>query len=224
MKRLKIFNYAVVGVTGALIIFFAVWRQQSFIKTLPTLVTLLVMLLSARANRYTFLLGGLNAAVYGIVYIGEGLYFSAMSSILISFPIQIFSFFNWKRHSSGIVSTRFASLSPKWLSVALLSLVPAWAAAYFGLSSFISGSYPVVDCYLFVAGILVSVLSALRFIEAQYINAVSCLVNLTLWIVITTQNPANINYVFISCYNLIMVVESAVTWTKKYREQIKDRC
>ena len=105
-----------------------------------------------------------------------------------------------------------------------MSLVPAWAAAYFGLSSFISGSYPVVDCYIFVAGILVSVLSALRFIEAQYINAVSCMVSLTLWIVITTQNPANINYVFISCYNLIMVVESAVTWTKKYREQIKDRC
>jgi hypothetical protein len=40
-----------------------------------------------------------------------------------------------------------------------------------------------------------------------------------MWGMITAQNPENINYVFIAVYNLIMVTESAVIWTKKYKKQ-----
>ena len=219
MKTLKIFNYAVVAVTGASILFFAILRQQSFIKTLPTMVTLLVMLLSARANRYTFLLGGLNSLVYAYVYWGTGVYFSACSAVLISFPLQMVSFFNWKKHASNKTGTNFVCLSAKKTVLVLLLLIPAWAVAYFGLGSHIKGSYPALDCYLFVASILCSVLSALRIIQSPYINAVSCVLNLTMWGMITAQSPENINYVFISLYNLIMVTEAAVVWTKKYKEQ-----
>lgn len=219
MKALKIFNYTVVAVTGILILTFAILRQQAFFKTLPTLVTLFVMLLSARANRYTFLLGGCNSVVYGLVYWGEGLYFSMLSALLISFPIQIFSFFHWKKNQTETVSTRFRRLSYPALALTLLSMIPAWAISYFALSAFVAGSYPVLDCYLFVSGLAVSVLSALRYIEAPYLNTVACVLNLGLWIAITVQTPSNINYVFISCYNLIMVAESMVTWTQKYQKQ-----
>ena len=219
MKALKIFNYAVVAVTGALILYFAISRQQSFIKTLPTMVTLLVMLLNARANRYTFLLGGLNSAIYGYVYFTEGLYFSACLALIVSFPLQMISFFNWKKHAKNKTGTDFVCLSVKKTVLVLLTLLPAWAAAYFGLGSVVGGNYPVIDCYVFVAGILVTVLSALRIIQSPYINAVSCVLSLVMWGMITAQNPENINYVFISLYNLIMVVESAIVWTKKYKEQ-----
>ena len=219
MKALNVFNYAVVAITGALILFFAITRQQGFIKTLPTMVTLLVMLLNARANRYTFLLGGLNSLVYGYVYFCEGIYFSACSAILMSFPLQMLSFFNWKKHASDKTGTNFVCLSAKKTVLVLLSLIPAWAIAYFGLGTFIKGNFPVLDCYIFVAGILVTVLQTMRIVQSPYINAVSCVLGLVMWGMITAQSPENINYVFISLYNLIMVTEAAVVWTKKYKEQ-----
>ena len=222
MKALKVFNYAVVAITGALVLFFAITRQQGFIKTLPTMVTLLVMLLNARANRYTFLLGGLNSLVYAYVYFCAGIYFSACSAALMSFPLQIISFFNWKKHASDKTGTDFVCLSAKKTVLVLLSLIPMWAVAYIGLGSFIKGNFPVLDCYLFVASILVTVLSAMRIIQSPYINAVSCILNLTMWGMITVQSPENINYVFIGLYNLIMVIESAVIWTKKYKSQKDD--
>ena len=49
--------------TAILIIVFSIIRKQSFLKTLPTLVTLIVQLLLARANRFAFLLGG---TIYGM--------------------------------------------------------------------------------------------------------------------------------------------------------------
>ena len=78
-------------------------------KTLPTLVTLAVQILLMSANKYAFLLGGTNAAIYGIVYIITGIPFSAVSALLISFPLQIYSFFNWSKNSKG------KSVELRWL-------------------------------------------------------------------------------------------------------------
>jgi len=67
LKRLAwILDYALMAAIAALIIVFAVLREQSFLKTLPTLITLVVLVLLANANRFAFLLGGTNALLYGI--------------------------------------------------------------------------------------------------------------------------------------------------------------
>ena len=136
-----------------------------------------------------------------------------------SFPLQMLSFFNWKKHASDKTGTNFVCMSAKKTVLVLLSLIPAWAIAYFGLGTFIKGNFPVLDCYIFVAGILVTVLTSMRIVQSPYINAVSCVLGLVMWGMITAQSPENINYVFISLYNLIMVTEAAVVWTKKYKEQ-----
>ena len=57
MKLKKLINdYLLTLAAAVLIIVFAILREQSFLKTLPTLVTLVVQLLLVRANRYAFLL------------------------------------------------------------------------------------------------------------------------------------------------------------------------
>jgi len=98
IKLKKIFiDYIPMALTAVLIIVSAIINNQSFIKTLPTLVTLIVQLMSSRANRYAFLIGGTNAILYSIAPFSEGLYFSVMTCLCISSPIQYFSFFVWKR-------------------------------------------------------------------------------------------------------------------------------
>ena len=70
---------------------------QKFIKVLPVVVSLFVVLLSAHANRYTFLIGAVNSVIYSVGYIMERLYASVASALLLSFPIQIVSFVLWKK-------------------------------------------------------------------------------------------------------------------------------
>ena len=112
MKTRKwLINYIPTLLAAALILYFAVAREQSALKTLPTLVTLCVQLLLVSANRYAFLLGGLNALIYGAAYFSEGLYFSMVSAVLISAPIQLFSFIRWGKNRRKDNSTALKRLS-----------------------------------------------------------------------------------------------------------------
>jgi nicotinamide mononucleotide transporter PnuC len=207
---------------GIMIIVFATINKQSFIATLPTLITLVVMIMSVRANRYAFLVGASNCVLYAIAYISEGVYFSAASAFLVSMPIQIFSFFVWSKHKTG--KTKSKLIRMKWwqLTLAVAAIFPAWAGCYFGISGFIGGNQPLLDSLVFVLGLLISVLTAFRFIEGQYLNIISSLIGLVMWIVIVLESPSNINFVIISCYNLFRTAQGAVIWTSLYVKQKKE--
>ena len=206
---------------AVLILVFAFWKEQTVLKTLPTLITLVVQILMAHANRYGFLLGGCNAALYGIGYLTEGLYFSAGSSILFSFPMQIWSFFHWKKHSSGqTVELRVLRLRFRVLTVA--GTLAGWFFCLFVLRPLFSDAvFPELDAYLFVSGVVVTVLMGFRIVEAQYLNLISGVLNLILWILIVIKDPADMNYLIISVYNLIRTAEAAVRWTVQYLRQTK---
>ena len=70
-------------------------------KTLPTIVTLFVQLLMMSANRYAFLLGGCNSVIYGIVYFMEGVPFSGISALVLSFLAK--SYTDAPRYTSYII-------------------------------------------------------------------------------------------------------------------------
>ncbi len=219
----QIFDYALMGALAIVILYFAIVREQSFIKTLPTLVTLVVQLFLVRASRYAFLLGGANSLLYGLSYFSEGLYFSLVSAVLISAPIQFYSFFVWRKNADR-KNPDLRFLGVKRLGIAMGVSLLAWGGCYFGLSGlFATAAYPLIDTYLFVMGITVSVLAARQFVDSQYINIISCLLSVVLWILLTVKNPANFNYIIISAYNLFRVSQAAVNWTKKYRKAKAER-
>jgi hypothetical protein len=49
-------------------------------------------------------------------------------------------------------------------------------------------------------------------------NILSIVLGLLLWILLTVQDPANFNYVIIYVYNLYRIIQTSVSWTKKYRQ------
>ena len=214
-KAQKIFDYALIAAMAILIIVVAVVREQTFIKTLPTLITLIVQLMVVRVNRFAYLLGGVNALLYGISYYSEGLYFSLISTCLMSALLQFCSFASWsKKAKTGAPLLRF--LGFKKIVLVIGVLLVGWGICVFGLSHlFTSSTYPVLDTYLFVAGVISALLVAWRYVEAQYLNIVSMVVSVVLWGLLTVRNPANFNYVLINMYNLYRVIQGAVSWTKK---------
>ena len=223
-KKRLIIDYLPAMLTAVLIIVFSYLRQQTFIKTLPTLVTLVVQILLSYANRFGFLLGGINALVYGISYFDEGLYFSFVSAVLISAPIQIYSFLNWSKKQIKANRTELKLLSPKMRIAIIGGTVAAWLAVFFGLSGlFVTAQLPAFDSFSFVAGTVVSLLAAFRYVESQYLSAFSCCMAIIMWIIICTRNPSNVNYLIISVYNLFMILKAAINWTEQYIEDKKER-
>ncbi len=232
MKNKKInkniyLRYIPMSFAAAFILFFAVKNAlyppegqeielwYLIFKTIPTLVTLFVQILLISANRYAFLLGGCNSVLYSIVYFIEGIPFSAISALAVSFTLQIYSFFHWGKNSkSGQVSLRW--LPAKYKVITAAAAIGLWALCYFWLSRYMVLRIPLLDTITFSLGIICTVLSAVRYIESQYINIISCTLSLIMWIILTVQNPSNANYVIISIYNLYCVAQSAINWTLIY--------
>lgn len=222
-KKELFIDYIPTILVGIMIIAFAIRNGQTVIKTLPTLITLVVLIMSVRANRYAFLVGASNCVLYTIAYMSEGVYFSAASAFLVSMPIQIFSFFVWSKHKSG--KTKSELIRMKWwqLLLSIVAIFPAWAGCYFGISGLIGGNEPLLDSLVFILGLLISALVAFRFIEGQYFNIVSCLIALAMWIAIFIEDPSNVNFVIISCYNLFRTVQAAINWTVLYLKRKNEK-
>ncbi len=198
--------------TAILILFFAIYRDQSLLKTLPTLITLVVQLLLVKANRVAFLIGGANAVLYGLSFFSESLYFSALNAVAFSGPIQFFSYFVWKRKTQRGKNCIGTITMPVRLLILVL-IILGWVACFKYIGPrFLSGRFMVADSLIFVIGIIVPILSAFGYVDAQYINIVSSAVSLGMWIAITIEEPQNINFVLISVYNLFRVTEAAVSW------------
>lgn len=213
-KKTLWIDYVPTVITAGLIIIFAVIREQSFIKTLPTLVTLIVQLLLVRANRSAFLLGGANSLLYGVSFFCESLYFSAFNAVAINAPIQFFSYFNWKKKSvEGKPRIRTLAMPVRVKLICAISV--AWVLCFRFLGPLISrGRFIVADSLVFIIGVVVPILSALGFVDSQYLNIVACTVSLGMWTTITVEEPQNINFALIAAYNLFRVSEAAVTWTR----------
>lgn len=219
-KQKHLLNHIPLAVAACLILYFAVLREQSFLKTLPTLITLVVQVLLVTANRYAFLLGGTNALLYTFVYLTDRLYFSAVSALFISFPVQIFSFFHWGRHKTEKNRTALKALSRAKRMLFLCILLVGYCICFFGLSRFFTDAvYPQLDILCFTLGTAVTFLSALRFIESQYVSLCSSVIQTIMRILITADSPENCNYVIISVYNCFRITQAVIGWTKQYLAQ-----
>ena len=220
MKHKKFWlEWLPMGVCAVAILVCAFVFRQKWYKVLPTLNTLVILLLSARVDRRSFLLGGINAALYGIGYFTEGLYFSVINCLLVSMPLQLFSFFNWKKHADGN-STKLRTLGWKGEIIVIVSSAVGCLLCHWLLLPFFGGGQKqaVLDIFLFVIGLVITVLSMLRYVEAPYYNLVSSTANLVMWTLICAGNVANLNYLIMAVYSLFRVSQSAITWTKQYKK------
>ncbi|MBR2466218.1 MAG: nicotinamide mononucleotide transporter [Clostridia bacterium] len=210
-----------IAITGILLIACSIVFKQKFIKLLPTLVSLIVMLLSARVSRFAFLLGGLNSALYSVGYFMERLYPSAVSALAFSFPIQIASFILWSKNQTEKKEVKVRRLNKKSGSVLLVASVAGWIVSFLVYRELGTKSL-VLDNTIFVLGILITVMQMLRFIESPFLNVISLMVGIVQWTVLTIENTANINYLIYHVYCFYFAVVAIFEWIRIYKGQITD--
>lgn len=220
MKLGNIYKYVLICITAVAIAVAAVLTGCPVYRVIPLFVSLLVMYLQTRASRFSFLLGGCNAAYYSVVYAALGLYGMALYSALMACPIQIFTYIRWKKHAYKH-SALLKRLSWKQRILAVVGFGALWAVLYLILSSLGSG-YLILDNTVSVIGVAANVASLMYLIEFPYIQSLSHTLNIVLYIQMVQNDPRQWTFLIYTIYALVCALISAVYMQKLYNWQKKE--
>ena len=207
----------IIAVTFCLILVSGILTRQNPLFMIPLFVSLGVMALHADVNRTAYLIGGINACIYGIVYICMGLYASAASALLFSSPLQLVTFLNWKRKAYG-KATIFKKLTIKARIILASCAVLGFFIQQFVLTQ-LGSDYAILDNIASLVGIASSILSLLGYIEYIYLQILGTVLTIALNVQVTMTNPAHSTYLIYSLYCIYCLVLAFSNVRKLYKEQ-----
>lgn len=217
MKKSKI---ALIVVTGIAILVAGILYKQEFFLMIPLFVSLFVMSFQSEANRIGPLIGSINSLIYTAAYIYMGVYASAASAILFSFPVQLMTFFRWKKNAYKKTAI-FRKMTTKMRIIRSIAFVVAWGviAVIFKQLDY---EYAILDSCTLIFGFVIPVLTMLAYIEYTYLWIVQCIVGVFLNIQMVINDPKETTYLIYGVYALICVIGAFINVQKFYKEQQKN--
>ena len=217
LPRTMVLTLVLMGLTAVGITVTGIWFEQSFWRMLPLYISLIVMLLSTRVNRYCLLLGSLNSLLYAAAYFYYGWYGQMASAVALSFTTQMVTFIRWTRKPYGN-STVFRRLT---LRGRLLLTVAAAILTVGGvvLLRYLGASNSLLDGAITILGIVVIVLQFLSYMEYIFVNILSATLQLVLYVMLMPTQPEQSTFLVYTVYCLVCIAFAAVRVHKLYCEQ-----
>ena len=206
-----------IAVTGAAILVAGIVCKQEFFLMIPLFISLFVMGFQSEANRVGALCGAVNSLIYTGAYIYMGVYASAASAFLFSFPVQLMTFFRWKKNAykKTVVFRRMSNKMRVMLSAALLALWAGLAAVFMHLDY----EYAVLDSISFILGFVVPVLTMLAYVEYTYLWIVTAAVTLLLSVQMVMVDYKQTTYLIYAVYCFYCIICAFINVRKFYKEQ-----
>lgn len=206
-----------IGITGAAILVAGLVCRQEFFLMIPLFISLFVMGFQSEANRVGALCGAVNSLIYTGAYIYMGVYASAASALLFSFPVQLMTFFRWKKNAykKTAVFKRMSNKMRIVLSAVLLVLWTVLAVLFIHLDY----EYAVLDSISFILGFVVPVLTMLAYIEYTYLWIVTAVVTLLLSVQMVIVDYKQTTYLIYAVYCFYCIVSAFINVRKFYKEQ-----
>ncbi len=207
----------IIAVTGIAILIAGILCKQEFFLMIPLFISLFVMAFQSEANRYGALAGALNSLIYTAAYIYMGVYASAASAVLFSFPIQLMTFFRWKKNAykSTVV---FKKMTKKIRMISFIALIAMWSALA-GLFYYLNYEYALLDSITFILGFVVPILTMLAYIEYTYLWLVQAAVGLLLSAQMVVNDYKETTYLIYSVYCVYCIICAFINVRKFYIEQ-----
>lgn len=218
MKKSKIL---IIALTGAAILVAGILCKQEFFLMIPLFVSLFVMAFQSEANRTGALIGSINSLIYTAAYIYMGVYGSAASALLFSFPIQLMTFFSWKKRAYKKTAV-FRVMTAKQRTVFFTALLVLWAgltAVFYHLKY----EYALLDSISFILGFVVPLLTMGAFIEYTYLWIVQGFVGLLLNVQMVMNDYRQTTYLIYGVYAFYCVICAFINVRKFYLEQQKTK-
>ena len=208
-----------IAVTGAAILVAGIVCKQEFFLMIPLFISLFVMGFQSEANRVGALCGAINSLIYTVAYIYMGVYASAASAFLFSFPVQLMTFFRWKKNAYK-KTVVFRRMSNKMRLICSSGLLIAWAvlAAVF---MHLDYEYAVLDSISFILGFVVPVLTMFAFVEYTYLWIVTAVVTLLLSVQMVIVDYKQTTYLIYAVYCFYCIICAFISVRKFYKEQTR---
>lgn len=202
----------------------AIATKQNFFLVLPLYISIIIMFMQAKVNRFAFILGSINSIYYGVLnLVIYKVFASAMQCFLVSCPIQLMTFIRWNKRPYGN-STVLRKMSNRARVLVALGCAIICIGTVFVLNT-LGSSNTILDSIVTVLAILVSILMLLSYSEYAFLNVVTCALNTALHFSIFLQGSTEmLCYVIYDVYSTLCCVLAAITATRLLREQqnIKD--
>ncbi len=218
MKKSKII---IIILTGIAILTAGVLTKQKFYLMIPLFVSLFVMSFQSEANRVGALIGACNAVLYTVTYVCMGVYGSAASAFLFSFPLQLMTFFNWKKNAYKKTKTVVFKRMSKSVRIILSLCGLALWAGLAAVLHFLKYEYAVLDSITLIFGFVIPVLTMLAYIEYTYLWIIQAVLGLFLNIQMVMNDISQLTYLIYGVYALYCVIGAFITVRKYYKEQMQ---
>lgn len=222
MKKLFRFEitYLLMVIVAITITILSVYFKADPLKTFPLYVSLIIMVLNSRINRYGPLIGGINSIIYAIVYFQLKVYGTAFYSLFFSCPFQIITFIRWSKQKYKH-STILKTLSKKSRIIISSVFIGIWVMFY-GVLSFLGSSHVLIDNTSTMLGILSSTLCMLSYSEYTYLAIPNITISTALQTsLIISGNPAQITYLIYDLFCAFCSVRAIITANNLLKEQKK---
>lgn len=214
---MKLYKKIIIVVTGIAILVTGIICKQEFFLMIPLFISLFVMAFQSEANRLGPLMGAVNSLIYTGCYIYMGVYLSAVQALLLSFPLQLITFFRWKKNAYKKTAV-FKKMSTKMRVGFLICVLALWSALAAGCYYF-KYEYALLDSILFLLGVIVQILTMLAYIEYTYLWIVQAVIGLFLNVQMVIVDTKETTYLIYGVYALYCVIGAFSSVQKFYKEQ-----
>ena len=206
-----------IAITGVAILVAGVLCKQEFFLMIPLFISLFVMAFQSEANRYGALAGAINSLIYAAAYLYLGVYASAASAALFSFPIQLMTFFRWQKNAyKSTVIFKQMSAKVRWIFGG--AVVALWVTLA-GVFVYFNYEYALLDSISFLLGFVIPVLTMLAYIEYTYLWIISSAVNILLSIQMVVNDYRQTTYLIYAVYSFYCIICAFINVRRFYKEQ-----
>lgn len=207
----------IIAVTAVLILIAGILCKQEFFLMIPLFISLFVMAFQSQANRLGALIGAVNSLIYAAAYTYMGVYVSAASAILFSFPIQLMTFIRWRKNAYKN-TVIFKRMSKKILAIFISVSALLWtllAIVFYHLDY----EYALLDSGTFLFGFVIPVLTLLAYVEYTYLWIVQAVVSILLSVQMVINDYRQTTYLIYAVYSLYCIICAFANVRKFYKEQ-----
>ena len=200
----------------------AVLVKQSFFRVYPLYISVFIMLLMSKVNRYAYLLGGLNAISYGFIALYYHIPGTAISAFLFSFPLQIASFIRWSKTSwKGTTVLKKMTAKGRVFNAALLII--GWLVYYTAIR-YLGSASSLIDSMASLIGMYITVLQVLKYSEYTVLMIPSSLLTISLYISLIAQGVVEqVPFLIYSVYSFFCVMRSVYNANRIMKAQEVER-
>ena len=187
--------------------------KPALLSILPVFISVFILFMQTRVNRFAYLVGAANAVLYAVAYYTMSLPATAAYALLISCPLQIITFLLWQKNTTnGSTATKKMG----WLGRLILASAVAltWLLMYLIFKSF-NSEYMFFDTTVSVLGIVSTVLVMLRYAEGTLIGFPSSIVSIILYIQMLDSDPSRVIWLIFTVYTLTCQTVTFINMQRK---------